>query len=88
MKKRKHDRSDENDKSHKAFAGKAYGPRNKEELPERQGVDEGKIMRGDNLYDVNKNESGTQGAYGQGNAISKGEEGAQGYGKYKKGKKK
>lgn len=80
MKKRK-DKGSENDKLHEMYSGKNMPERNTEEKPERQGPDQSAVKTSGKNYEPDKDEQGTQGAYGQGNAISKGSEGAQGYGK-------
>jgi hypothetical protein len=51
--------------------------------PPRAGSDEEKPLKRGKSYETDKDESGTQGGQ-EGNAVNKGEEGAQGYGKYKK----
>ena len=76
----KPDKSEEKDRSHEIYTNKNFGKRNSEELPEREGSDEGKTIKPGSSYEPDKAQSGTQGGYGQGNAISKGSEGAQGYG--------
>jgi hypothetical protein len=56
--------------------------RNAEEKPERQGPDQSSVKTSGKNYEPDKDNSGAQGGYGQGNRINKGSEGAQGYGEY------
>lgn len=79
MKKRKN-KGSENDKLHETYSNKNMPERNKGENPERQGPDTSAIKTSGRNYEPDKGEQGTQGAFGQGNAINKGSEGAQGYG--------
>jgi hypothetical protein len=80
---KKHKRKEtENDKLHEDFTGKNMPDRNSEEKPDRQGPDASAVKTSGKNYEPDKDDSGAQGSFGQGNRINKGSEGAQGYGKY------
>lgn len=53
-----------------------------ENTPTREGAVEKNTGKSKISYEPDKNNSGAQGAHGQGNALNKGSEGAQGYGLY------
>jgi hypothetical protein len=57
-----------------------------ENIPTQEGAVEKSADKDKISYEPDKNDSGAQGAFGQGNALDKGEEGAQGYGKYEEEK--
>lgn len=82
MKENRKSKEDVNDKIHEAFSGKDMKERKAGERPERQGPDTTAVKKSGHNYEPDKDHSGTQGGYGQGNRINKGSEGAQGYGKY------
>jgi hypothetical protein len=69
--------NEEGDKKPAAAEGKNEG----ENTPEREGTVEGATRKTGISYEPDNDQSGAQGAYGQGNAVNTGTEGAQGYGK-------
>lgn len=57
---------------------------NEQVSPPRSGTDEEKTLKKGPYNEPDEGESDAQGAHGMGNKLNKGEQGAQGYGKYKK----